>query len=177
VAPGLHDVLREQAVLPPELLGAVERRAELPAQLRAARGRACGCTTPASPTSPSSAARTNTRSGWPPLSPGLSTNLSYRPSMRPEASSSSSSCSTSTPSRYGDKLRQKIETEESEPLETCGLAKLNFKTVAVKFVSDSAAEKMKENQLYLAVKCHPHVEYVKIGNSEEESQKDKTVFL
>lgn len=72
---------------------------------------------------------------------------------------------------------QPIDTTEMAPIETCGLVKLIFKDVRLSFVSDSAADKLKEGNIYLAVKCSPYTEYVKIANSDDDSQPEKAVFM
>ena len=69
------------------------------------------------------------------------------------------------------------EADETEPIETCGLSKLTFKDINVKFVSDSVAEKFKDNHLYLGIKCYPYTEYVKLTTGDDNSQSSKIVFL
>jgi hypothetical protein len=69
-----------------------------------------------------------------------------------------------------------LASDETEPMENCGLVKLTFKNVKVKGNSETP-EKLKETPVYVNIKCYPFNEYVKIAYTEDLLAPERHVYL
>lgn len=69
-----------------------------------------------------------------------------------------------------------ISTDETEAIESCGLACLTFKSIRMKYFSEGWPDKAKDHQLFLNIRSYPYNEFVRLS-LEDSNSTERHVYL